>query len=110
MMDSDVQYIEERKTHILLTLNCCILENTKEGVAVDIGYRNVCAECVLARQKHQCRVLGRCAIVLCKFRKSDAELCTSAGCIGQWFDIVGVFWRTGPRHNDCNQECCFADP
>ena len=110
MTDSDAQYIGEHKTHILLTLNCCILENTKEGVTVGISYRDVCAECVLARQKHQCRVLGRCAIVLYKFRKSDAELHVTTCCIGQWFDIVGVFWRTGPRHNDCNQECCFADP
>ena len=51
MMDSDVQYVGERKTNILLTLDpsCCILENTKEGVAVGISYRDVTAECVLAR-------------------------------------------------------------
>ena len=112
MMDSGVQDIGEHKTNILLTLNfvCCILENTKEGVAVGISYRDVCAECVLSRQKLQCCVLGRCTILLCKFRKSDAGLYATTCFIRQCLDMVSVFWRTEPKHNDCKQECCFADP
>ena len=79
LVDSDVQHIGECKTHILLTLNCCILENIKEWVAVGISYGDVCNKCVLARQKHWCRVLGWCVIVLHKF--------TSTCCIGQWFEM-----------------------
>ena len=111
MMDCDVQYVGEHKTNILLTLDpsCCILENTKEGVAVGISYRDVSAECVLTRQKLQCCVLGRCAILLCKLRKSNAGLYATTCFIGQCLDMVSVFWRAEPRHYDCNQERCDVD-
>ena len=108
MMDCDVQYVGECKTNVLLTLDssCCIMENTKEGVAVGISCRDVSVECVLTRQKLQCCVLGRCAILLCKFRKSDAGLYTTTCFIGQCLDMVSVFWRTETQHNG---ECYDVD-
>ena len=113
-MNSDIQYVGERKTNVLLTLDpgCCILEiftNTKEGVAVGISYRDVCTKCMLTRQKHQCHVLGRCAIVLCKFRKSNAGLYVATCFIRQCLNMVGVLWRTETKHSGCNYECHDVD-
>ena len=114
MMDCDVLHIGECKTNVKLTLDSTFFifdsfVKTNEGATVAIGNRKVTAECVLTRQKLQCCVLGRCAILLCKFRKSDAGLYATTCFIGQWLDMVGVFWRTDPKYYDCNQECCCAD-
>ena len=87
MMDSDVLHIGECKTNIHLTLDYTFFNfdsfaKTNEGVTVAIGNRNITAEHVLTRQKLQCCSLGRCAISLCKFRKSDAGLCIITCCMG----------------------------
>ena len=110
MMDSDVLHVEEGKTNVLLTLDStfcsfdCFVK-TNERVIVAIGNRDIAAECMLTRHKLQCCSLGRFPILLCKFRESDAGLCIITCCIGQWLDMVCVFWRAEPRHNDCNKKC-----
>ena len=115
MMNSDVQYVGECKTNVLLTLDpgCSILEiftNTKEGVAVGISHRDIRGEYVLARENFHCQcVFGRCAIVLCKFRKSDAGLCVTTCFIRQHLNMVSVLWRTETKHSGCNQECHDVD-
>ena len=57
---------------------------------------------MLTRQKIQCFVLGRCAILVGKFRKCHAGPSNGAGCVGQCLDIVGVFRGAEHTHNDCN--------
>ena len=114
MMDSYVLHIGKCKTNVLLTLDSTFFNfdsfaKTNEGVTVAIGNRNVTAEYVLTRPKLQRCSLGRCAILLCKFRKSDAGLYATTCFIVQWLDMVGVIWRTDPKYYDCNQECCCVD-